>query len=137
MRVIPLGGAVKIDLIRLAAAAERGSDHMLARVIVEEAARRDLEIRRPMERGRILPGRGAECTLDGRTIRAGNAAFLAEHGIAAPSDLLEEADRAGATAVLVAEDDALAGAILLRDRIRDGVREADRGSAGNRTSPIR
>jgi len=38
--------------------------------------------------------------------------------------LLEEADRMGATAVLVAAGDTLAGALLLRDRIREGIREA-------------
>ena len=125
IRVIPLAGS-EDRLIGLAAAAESGSEHVLARVIADEARRRDLKLP-AIERGHILPGRGAECTLDGRTIRAGSAAFLAEHGIAGAERLLEEADRAGATAVLVAEDDALAGAILLRDRLRDGAREAIEG----------
>ncbi len=122
LRVIPIGGS-EDRLVGLAAAAESGSDHVLARVIAEEAARRDVKLPQ-VTRGHILPGRGAECTLDGRTIRAGSAAFLAEHGISGADLLLEEADRAGATAVLVAEDESLRGAILLRDRIRDGVREA-------------
>ncbi len=122
LRVIPIGGS-EDRLVGLAAAAESGSDHVLARVIAEEVARRDVKLPQ-VTRGHILPGRGAECTLDGRTIRAGSAAFLAEHGISGADLLLEEADRAGATAVLVAEDESLRGAILLRDRIRDGVREA-------------
>ena len=53
----------------------------LARAIVEEAARRDLAVP-TAESARVLPGRGVECTFDGREIRAGNAAFLAEAGIA-------------------------------------------------------
>ncbi len=44
-------------------------------------------------------------TVGGRTIRAGNAAFLAEHGIVQTESLQEEADRLGATAVLVADGD--------------------------------
>ena len=110
-------------LLSLAASAESGSDHVLARVIVDEARRRGLVIATP-ETARILPGRGAECLLEGRTIRAGSAAYLAEFGILGTEPLLEEADRLGATSVLVADGDRLAGAVLLRDRIRKGVREA-------------
>ncbi len=122
LRILTLGGSEE-DLLRLAAAAERASEHMLARVIVDEAKRRGISIPDPDE-ARVLPGRGAECVWNGRTIRAGNAAFLAAHEISGTASLLEEADQLGATAVLVAEDGRLAGAILLRDRIRAGIREA-------------
>ncbi len=116
-------GADEASLLALAAAAERGSDHVLARVIVEEAHRRGLSVPEP-EDAHVLSGRGAVCSLRGRTIRAGSAAFLAEHGITGAEPLLEEADRLGATAVLVADGERLAGAILLRDSIREGIREA-------------
>jgi Cu+-exporting ATPase len=122
VRVIALD-RTEAELLALAAAAERASDHTLARVIVEEAERRRLPVLEPDD-AKVLPGRGVECTAGARTLRAGNAAFLAENGITATSSLLEEADRLGATAVLVAEDRNLAGAILLRDRIREGIREA-------------
>lgn len=115
--------STEADVLNLAAAAESGSDHLLARVIVSEAARRGLKPP-TVEESRILPGRGAECTLSGRTIRAGSAAFLAGCGIDGASRLLEEADALGATAVLVADNDELKGAIFLRDRVRDGVKEA-------------
>jgi HflK protein len=110
-------------LLALAAAAERGSTHMLARVIVDESRRRGLVIAEPDE-AHVLPGRGVECTVHGRVIRAGNAAYLAENGIAHTEALREEADRLGATVVLVADDEQLAGAIFLRDRIREGIRDA-------------
>jgi Cu+-exporting ATPase len=111
------------ELLALAAAAERASPHALARVIVEESLRRRLAVPEP-EEARVLPGRGVECAVRGRTIRAGNAAYLAEHGISHTELLREEADRLGATAVLVADGNQLAGAILLRDRLREGIREA-------------
>ena len=62
--------------------------------------------------------------MNGRAIRAGNAAYLADYGIGPTESLLEEADRLGASVVLVADGDRLAGAVFLRDRIRDGIREA-------------
>jgi len=110
-------------LIALAAAAERGSDHALARVIVEESELRGLLVPQP-ETARVLPGRGVEATLGSRTIRAGNAQFMAEIGVYGTESATLEADRLGATSVLIADGDRLAGAILLRDCIRDGVREA-------------
>jgi HflK protein len=119
VRILPAAGS-EDELLALAAAAERASDHMLARVIVAEAAKRGIEAGDPHD-ARVLPGRGVECVLGGRTVRAGNAAFLAENGIAGTGHLLEEADRLGATAVLVADGGRLAGAILLRDRIREGI----------------
>jgi Cu+-exporting ATPase len=116
-------GRTENELLALAAAAERASPHALARVIVEESLRRRLAVPEP-EEARVLPGRGVECAVGGRTIRAGNAAYLAEHGIVHTESLREEADRLGATAVLVADGSQLAGAILLRDRLREGIREA-------------
>lgn len=132
IRVIAFEGAEE-NVLRFAAAAERGSDHVLARVIVEAARARSLDI--PLaEDARVLAGRGAECTLNGLKLRAGNAQFLAEHGILDTAAALEEADHLGATAVLVAADNRLIGAILLRDRIRQGVKKAvhDLGHLGIR-----
>jgi len=107
----------------LAADAECASEHVLARAIVEEARRRGLAVA-PAEDARIAPGRGAMARIAGHTIRAGNAVFLAEHKISGLEALLEEADRFGATAVLVAEDDKVVGSVLLRDQVREGARQA-------------
>ena len=122
LRILPLAGSEN-ELLTLAAMAERASSHPLARAIVDEAAHRNLPVPEP-EGAEIVPGRGATCKLGDLEIRAGNAAFLAEAGISGAEPLLEEADAAGATAILVAEGQCLVGAILLRDQIRRGVAEA-------------
>ncbi|HUB33317.1 MAG TPA: FtsH protease activity modulator HflK [Bryobacteraceae bacterium] len=106
------------DLLAFAAAAEAASHHPLARLIIEEARRRSLPIP-PAENARAVPGRGVECEISGRTVRAGNAAF-----IAAPDSLVEHADRLGATPVFLSVDGSPAGAIFLRDRLRQGAHEA-------------
>src|SRR5207245_4068149 len=122
IRILPAGMSDE-KLVQLAAAAESGSEHVLARAIQEEALRRGLA---PLEasQARILPGRGAECVVGGETIHAGSAAFLSVFGISGFALLLDQADRLGATTVLVAAGGRLAGAILLRDRVREGAREA-------------
>ncbi len=89
------------------------------------AASRVLPPPAPPDEARIVPGRGAVATIAGHTIRAGNAGFLAEHNIFGLEPLLEEADRYGATAVLVAENDAPGGnASSFVDRVREGARRA-------------
>ncbi|HTM50067.1 MAG TPA: FtsH protease activity modulator HflK [Bryobacteraceae bacterium] len=111
------------ELLGLAAAAEQGSDHPLARIIVEQAHLRKARIP-ACSNASVVPGRGAECAVGTRTVRAGNTAFLAENGVENTESLLAEADRLGATAVLVSDGPRLAGAILLRDRLREGAAEA-------------
>ena len=125
VKIIPLDRDENA-LLALAAAAEGASDHALARVIVNEGVRRGIFVQTP-QNARVLPGRGVESSLDGRTFRAGNAAFLAESGLHNTAPLLEEADRLGATPVFLADGDRLAGAILLRDRLREGIVECVAG----------
>ena len=116
-------GHAESAVLALAAAAEFGSEHVLARAILEEARHRGLPVAAPDE-ARILPGRGVVAKVAGRTILAGNAGLLAEHNVSGIEPLVEEADRYGATAVLIAEDGVLAGGLLLRDQVREGSRRA-------------
>ncbi len=111
------------ELLGLAAAAETASDHPLARIIVNEAIRRRTPL--PLvENARVLPGRGVECMIGGTQVCAGNLSICAAASQAAASSLLRRADQLGATAVLITAGDALSGAILLRDRVREGARAA-------------
>jgi Cu+-exporting ATPase len=103
------------QLLALAAAAERASSHPLARVIVDEALRRGLVLA-PASSASVLPGRGVTANLNGRNVCAGNASFVTP-----PTELIDQADALGATAVWISEDNRIAGAVLLRDRLRDGV----------------
>ncbi len=104
---------------------ESGSDDPLAKVTVESAREREIPFELSAD-ARVVPGRGADCHVNGSIIRAGNEAFLADHGIGGAQAFLEETDKVGATAVLVAAEDELAGAILLRDSPREGAAQAVR-----------
>jgi Cu+-exporting ATPase len=123
LKTLPAGDHSEEQVLALAAAAEAGSDHPLAKVVVAEARERGLEISEG-EQARIVPGRGAECSLGGYTIRAGNEAFLRDNGVDGLQPFLDEADRAGATPILVARGQELVGALLLRDTLREGVHQA-------------
>ncbi len=122
VEILP-GDRSESDLLALAAVAEGASDHVLARVIVDEATQRGLQLPASSQ-ARVLPGLGAECVLDGTSVRVGNAGFLSQAGVQGMEAMLERADSLGATAVLVAQGNRLAGAILLRDRVREGASQA-------------
>ncbi len=107
------------EVLALAAAAESASAHPLARAIVAEATRRRLKLIKP-QTAEVVPGRGAVARLGPSEIRVGNAAFLQEAGVIGTEALMARADEALATAVLVADGKRLVGAILFRDRIREG-----------------
>ena len=73
-----------------------------------------------------MPGRGAECVLDGRHgAGQGNEAFLRDNGVDGVQPYLDEADRAGRDADPDrARSRILVGALLLRDTLREGVHDA-------------
>jgi Cu+-exporting ATPase len=116
-------GVTPDELLSLATSAEHASSHPLARAIVIEADRRRIALRTPQS-AEVIPGRGAFCYLDGRKILAGNAEFFRENGITGMEPFIRDADEQGATPVLVADAGQFRGAILFRDHIRDGAREA-------------
>ena len=123
VNILTTGERSEDEVLSLCASAESGSDHPLAKVIVESAREREIPFALSDD-ARVIPGRGAECHVNGTVIRAGNEAFLADNGIGGSQAFLEETDKAGATAVLVAADGELAGAILLRDSPREGAAQA-------------
>lgn len=120
LRVLPLG-CTEDELLALAAAVEAASDHPLARVIVQEASSRGLAPL-PAESGIAIPGRGVEANIRGHKVRAGSLEFAGEEGASAPPPFAEQWDASGATAIWISDAGRMAGAILLRDRLRAGVR---------------
>lgn len=111
------------EVLALAAAAERSSHHPLAQIIVAETLRRGINLLEP-DAAETFPGQGVYCRIAGHEVRAGSANYLSSAGVSGTESLAAAAAAAGATAVLVAEGPTLAGAILLRDHLREGVREA-------------
>ncbi|WP_158888571.1 copper-translocating P-type ATPase [Amycolatopsis anabasis] len=113
------------EVLALAAAAERDSEHPLARAIVEAAAERG-EI--PAVRDfRSITGRGVSATVDGHEIAVGGPALLRERGVEPDAGLArhtaEWAGR-GAAVLHVLRDGAIIGALALADEVRPESRDA-------------
>ena len=76
-RVVPAPGIAELDLLRTAAAAERGSEHPLAEAIVRHADAVPVE-RVDASAFDAVAGRGVRTTIDGSSVLVGTEAFLAE-----------------------------------------------------------
>jgi Cu+-exporting ATPase len=108
------------DLIRLAASAEKSSEHPLAEAIVRGARERGLEVAVP-ESFDSIPGHGVEATVAGRAVLLGNRKLLAERGIdlAALAADAERLEGDGKTAMFVAIDEQLAGVVAVADTLKE------------------
>lgn len=73
-------GVAESDVLRLAAAVQRGSEHPLARAVIVAAEERGLADGRA-ESVRALVGRGVAGRVDGRDLRLGNQRLMTEEGI--------------------------------------------------------
>lgn len=123
-RVVPVAGHAEAELLRLAGAVETPSEHPLARAVVAAA---QAEGGLPDVSEFDAPaGKGVTGLVEGHRVAVGSAGFLASLGVdAAP--LAERADglrREGATAVFVAVDGRLAGALAIADPVKPTTAEA-------------
>lgn len=122
---VPSGGMSGDELLRLAASAEKGSEHPLGDAIVRSAEKRGLQLS-SAEQFAAIPGHGIEVTVDGKRLLLGNARLMAERGIEVES-MAAEADRLaseGKTPMLVAVDGAPAGIIAVADVVKENSRAA-------------
>ena len=117
--ILPANGLALAQLLRLSAAAERGSEHPLAQAILDGADAQGLSRASASEFDSVA-GQGIAAVVEGHRVLAGNAALLASRGVA--TDALDEpADalaRAGKTAMYVAVDGHPAGLLAVADVVR-------------------
>ncbi|GAA1624625.1 heavy metal translocating P-type ATPase [Georgenia ruanii] len=131
----PAGDDHAAHVLRLAGAAEAGSEHPIARAVTEAA--RAAQDGSPLPRSTDFSnhaGQGVSATVDDggtpRLVLVGRPSWLAAQGVvgAAPEDAVTRehraAERDGATAVVAAWDGRARGALTLRDEVKDTSPEA-------------
>jgi Cu2+-exporting ATPase len=125
LRRVVADGVGEDELLRLAAAAEAGSEHPLARAIVEGA--RDRQINVPAAQSfKSIAGKGLEATVDGRRLLVGNRALMADREIALDglTSLAGELAEAGTTPMFVAVDGKASGIVAVADAIKPTAHDA-------------
>ena len=123
--VLALPGFEEETLLRLAASLERGSEHPLAEPILAEASEHGLALAH-VDGFEAVAGRGVIGTVEGRSVRLGNARLMAEGEV--PLAALEREAEAlrgeGATVIMLALDGRPAGLIAVSDSIKATTPEA-------------
>ncbi len=124
-QVVAAAGFTEDDLIALACALERRSEHPLARAILDYGAAR-VRLEPPVEDFRAIAGLGVEGRVGGRSVSFGNAALLeakeVDFAIAAPK--VKEARAKAQTLMFLAVDGRYAGFIAVVDPIKTNTRAA-------------
>lgn len=118
--ILPLAPFFGNDLLALTAAAERGSEHPVARAILDAAKERGLSV--DMAEGfTAWPGGGISAKVVDRELLAGSISYLKERDI--PTDSLSSlATNSSSGLVAVAVDGKPAGLLSIRDSIRPDAR---------------
>ncbi len=122
-RIVPLVSSEQ-ELVALAAAVEAGSEHPLARAVVEEAFNRGIAL--PEVQGfEAVPGKGVKARLGDASLMVGSAAFLGaqEVDVEVHSTRISELESQGLTVIAVARDGALLGLLALGDALRPDAAE--------------
>jgi Cu+-exporting ATPase len=123
--VVPSAGFSETEMLKLAAGLERSSEHPLAAAILEAAKAAGVAI--PEATGfASVTGKGVTGIVDGRKVALGNAALMADFGVAL-GDLGARADALrgdGATALFAAADGKPCGIIAIADPIKASTRPA-------------
>lgn len=119
-----LTAVAETDLLALAAAAERFSEHPVGRAIVSCARDRGLPVPDP-DGFEVLPGLGVQASVGGRDVLLGRPALLVERGIPITDDILAEVRglaALGRTVIAVAFDSEIVGLLVFSDALRPAAR---------------
>ena len=128
VRVAAAEGMDPDDALRIAAAVEHDSEHVIARAIAQSAEEKGLEL--PAARGfEAIPGEGVRAAVEGREAYVGGPGLLGRLGTALPPELDAEWRRAaerGQTSVVLVIDGRPRAVFAVADRVRPESYEAVR-----------
>ncbi|UCG84711.1 MAG: cadmium-translocating P-type ATPase [Dehalococcoidia bacterium] len=108
------------EVLTLAAAAEKRSEHHLSEAIVSRAEESDITIPE-VENFSAIPGKGVEARYNGTAVLVANRKLIEERGIdiSPAEERVAELENEGKTVVLVATDGTIAGIIGISDTAKD------------------
>ncbi len=107
-------------ILGLAASAENGVSHPLARVLVTNAVKRGARLMRVSATSSI-PGKGVEALINGRAVRLGKREWLEEEGVLISNSLLTQGDQfasRGKIVIYLGTSSSAKGILVFSDEMR-------------------
>jgi Cu+-exporting ATPase len=125
VRIEATGTASETELLTLAAAAERPSEHPIARAILAEAERRGLVLP-PARLFQARPGMGVIASVNSEEIRVGTEAYLVKEGVAvgAWAGRAQELAEQGFTPLFAAREKTVLGLLAVSDPVKPASAQA-------------
>ena len=113
------------EVLRLAAIAEKGSEHPLGEAIVRGAKERGIELKDP-EAFEAVPGHGIRVVIGGKTVLVGNRRLMQVNGIDTTTyeEKIQALEVQGKTTMLVAVNASITGIIAVADTLKENSVEA-------------
>jgi len=111
--------ATEGEVLRLAASAERGSEHPLGEAIVRAAQERGVILAQP-EQFQAVPGHGITAVVDGHVVLLGNLKLMRDWSVAlnGVEHAVERLQGEGKTAMVLAADGAALGVVAVADTVK-------------------
>jgi len=125
--VVSLNGWSRPEILRLAGAVEKNSEHPLG-VTIAEAARGQLDHIEEIRDFRAIPGKGVSARIDSHKVLVGTRGFLHESAVFIEpiEDRIEQLEAEGKTVMLLSVDGEVQGLLAVADRVKDSSRAAVR-----------
>jgi len=116
-------GISQEELFLLAYSVESNSEHPIAKGIVNEGKKLNLEMKEVKDY-QNLPGKGLKAKVDGRDIMVVSPGYMRSEKIAFDENQYENLAQEGKTVIFILEGNTLLGYFALSDIVRDTAREA-------------
>ena len=126
-QMLPESGVTEDELLEVAATMESQSDHPLARAIMEYCNNRGIQPRTVSD-FKVIQGKGAKGTINGRHYWLGSHRYLEERAEETPEihKRLEQLAGSGQSVVVVGDERRVIGMIALADSVRPASRDVVR-----------
>ncbi len=121
----------EIEILQLAAVADRRSNHPLAKAILDYAKKQKVTYGEPSQFD-VIKGRGVSAVFEGKKLRLGNKAFMEENNIKISEIITNVTD----TAIFLTVGTNLVGILYISDAIREGAKEMIEGLRKNGVTNI-
>ena len=124
--VIAFNGFTEYEVLRYEASLEIGSNHPLAKAIIEETKKRNALPLEPIEKFQSVPGQGLRAYINGKLVLAGKEKLLKDNGIDIniARDILYKITSQGKTLSLLSVDNKIAGVIAAADTAKPSAKKA-------------
>jgi P-type Cu2+ transporter len=129
--IVPLNGFSEEDVLKYEASIESGSNHPVAKAILDEAAKRSISLAAPSQ-FESVSGYGLKAVVLGKHVLAGNERLMTTNGVNLESAraILDKLAGEGKTLSILTVDGKIAGVTAVADMVRPSAKEAIRKLQG-------